>query len=356
MNFGEVLGTLEFTRAKVALISVLAVLYLVSLVAQQMQAFVILGYALGSVLIYLSSGGLVKALKSFAYHSGLSEYAAGVVSGFASGIPEAVVVILLVSSGVPALVETAVTAVVLTAGFNMLLIAVYILLAGFKSGGVIRVPKEVIERESDLLRISIVMAGLIFALGLTRGVGSFLPWEMGGFMLIAYFVYAVFLFRSGGERREIPSELIPRRETYVLLALGFLIILIAAESIRASTELVVESFHLAPVAAATLVAFVGSVPEHGIAITGGLRGEHSIGLANLLSGVTQTFLITFGAIILLTPVAVNGFLLFQLASFAGAVWLIKKSITDDQRLTADEGLFILALQVLIFILIEELRF
>ncbi|MFQ5872017.1 MAG: hypothetical protein ACE5IB_07655, partial [Candidatus Geothermarchaeales archaeon] len=109
-------------------------------------------------------------------------------------------------------------------------------------------------------------------------------------------------------------------------------------------------------AAATLVAFVGSVPEHGIAITGGLRGEHSIGLANLLSGVTQTFLITFGAIILLAPVAVNGFLLFQLASFAGAVWLVKKSITDDQKLTADEGLFILALQVLIFILIEELRF
>ncbi|MFQ5951372.1 MAG: hypothetical protein ACE5KH_04745 [Candidatus Geothermarchaeales archaeon] len=356
MNFGQVLGHLEFTRAKVALLSVLAVLYLVSFVAHQMQAFAILGYALGSVLIYVSSGGLIKALKNFAYYSGLSEYATGVVSGFASGVPEAVVVILLVASGVPALLETAVTAVVLTAGFNLLLIGVYILLAGFRSHGVIRVPKEVIERESDLLRISIVMAGLIFALGLTRGIGSFLPWEVGGFMLTAYFVYGVFLFRSGGGRRETPSELIPRGETYVLLALGFLIVLIAAESIRESTVLVVEFFHLAPVAAATLVALVGSVPEHGVAIMGGLKGEHSIGLANLLSGVTQTFLITFGAIILLAPVTVNGFLLFQLASLAGVVWLVKKSITDDERLTADEGLFILALQVLIFILIEELRF
>ncbi|MFQ5870747.1 MAG: hypothetical protein ACE5IB_01115, partial [Candidatus Geothermarchaeales archaeon] len=172
MNFGEIFGHLEFTRTKITLLSVLTVLYLLSLVAQQKLAFVILGYALGSVLIFVSSGGLVKALENFAYHSGLSKYAAGVVSGFASGVPEAVVVILLVASGVSALVETAVTAVVLTAGFNMLLIAVYILLAGFKGGGVIRVPKEVIERESDLLRISIVMAGLIFALGLTRGIGS----------------------------------------------------------------------------------------------------------------------------------------------------------------------------------------
>jgi hypothetical protein len=38
------------------------------------------------------------------------------------------------------------------------------------------------------------------------------------------------------------------------------------------------------------------------------------------------------------------------------VWLVKKSITDDQRLTVDEGVFILALQILIFILIEELTF
>lgn len=136
----------------------------------------------------------------------------------------------------------------------------------------------------------------------------------------------------------------------------FLGVIIGGELITASAESIIHRLDLSFITVAILLGALGSIPEHGIALVGAREGLTDLSLANLLAGISQAILIVFGSIALLVAVPLGDYVLFQLLAVATSLWLTKKAILDDGKLTIEGGVFILLLQILLFVLLEELAF
>lgn len=317
-----------------------------------------MGFIFGVWLITRGSEVAVEGLKGISIYLGLSEYVAGVISSLASNLPELVLASIMVfeglSQGSEALVEIAILSVIAASGFNVLLLGLLIILISWRKGA-IRIPYSAIAHESDLIRMTIVVCTLIFALGIIEGGKGFLPKEIGAFLILIYIVYMFFILK--GEHEEIkPSSIeLSRKMAWIFLILGFISIFIGGEILTESAEFILHNFHLPLVTIAILLGALGSVPEHGIALIGAKKGLVELGLSNLLAGISQCILIVLGFITLIVPVPLDGYVMFQLVSVAASLWMVKKAILDDGKLTLDEGVFILILQILLFIMLEELR-
>ena len=98
----------------------------------------------------------------------------------------------------------------------------------------------------------------------------------------------------------------------------------------------------------------GSVPEHGLALLGARGGHVELGVSNLLSGIVQSVMLIFPVIALLVPVPLDGYVLYQFLAIAVTLWIVKKSILDDGRLTIDKGVSIVVIHVLGVLLFDEL--
>jgi Ca2+/Na+ antiporter len=108
------------------------------------------------------------------------------------------------------------------------------------------------------------------------------------------------------------------------------------------------------VIAATLIGLAGSIPEHGLALIGANKGHVEMGVSNLLSGIIQSIMLIFPILALIVPVQLDGYVLYQFMAIAVTLWIVKKAIIDDNRLTLDEGLSILAIHTLGILLFDEL--
>lgn len=53
------------------------------------------------------------------------------------------------------------------------------------------------------------------------------------------------------------------------------------------------------------------------------------------------------------PVQLDGYVLYQFLAIAATLWIVKKSIIDDHRLTLDEGTSILLIHTLGILLFDE---
>ncbi len=113
-------------------------------------------------------------------------------------------------------------------------------------------------------------------------------------------------------------------------------------------------FDLHVVIAATLIGFAGSIPEHGVAVLGARKGYVEMGVSNLLSGITQSIMLIFPLLAFLVPVRLDGYVLYQFLAIAVTLWIVKKSIVDDNKLTLDEGFSIILLHSLGILLFDEL--
>ena len=113
-------------------------------------------------------------------------------------------------------------------------------------------------------------------------------------------------------------------------------------------------FDLHVVIAATIIGFAGSVPEHGIAVLGARKGHIEMGVSNLLSGITQSIMLIFPILALLVPVNLDGYVLYQFLAITVTLWIVKKAIIDDNRLTLDEGFSIILIHTLGILLFDEL--
>ena len=102
---------------------------------------------------------------------------------------------------------------------------------------------------------------------------------------------------------------------------------------------------------ALIVGFAGAIPEHGIAVVAAAKGKTDIALGNILGGILQMTLLIFGLFASIVTAPIDSFMLFQLIALAGIIWFVKRSMTDDHRLTSFEGIMIILAQLFAFLLL-----
>ncbi len=325
---------------------------LLAITRQENIAFSIAAFLLGLLLVVLTSEPVIKGFKGFSEYTGLSEYMVGVISSLASNLPETILAIFMAFS--PHLREVTILTIMLTSAFNGLLLGILVIMLTY-GGGSIEVPKEALEQDVEIMRITISFSVIILGTGLILNIfhgDPYLPWEVPVFLLLSYISYLYFMSRKSRKTAKV-LETRSKRWLYPLL-LGIIGILVSAELISSASEYFVHTLNLHVVIAATLIAFAGSVPEHGLAIIGARKGHIELGVSNLISGVVQSIMLVFPIIALIVPVYLDGYVLYQFLAIAATLWIVKKAIVDDGKLTVDEGVSILIAHLLGIILFDEL--
>jgi Ca2+/Na+ antiporter len=318
----------------------------------------ILSMVVGFAIVVLVGEPMVEGLKEFSVQTGLSGHVTGIISSLASNLPEGVMTAFMVLS--PQLREVAILTVMLASAFNGLLLGVLVVMLTY-GGGAIKMPKEGMVQDIEIMRIAIALCMIVFGAGVIMNLFSsnrsaILPIEVPIFLLLAYFSYLYFISRGVNERAEGETHGAEAhgRGWVAPVLMGLVGIVIAAELISGSSEYLVHMFDLHVVIAATLIGFAGSVPEHGIALIGARQGQVEMGVSNLLSGITQSIMLIFPLLALIVPVHLDGYVLYQFLAIAVTLWIVKKSIIDDNRLTLDEGISILIIHTLGILLFDEL--
>ncbi len=317
----------------------------------------VISLVIGLAIVILTSEPMVEGLRDFGAQMGLSPHATGIVSSLASNLPEGVMTAFMVMS--PELREVAILTVMLASAFNGLLLGILVIMLTYR-GGAIEVPKEELEHDIEIMRIGIALCVIVFGAGVILNIFSSnrsatLPIEVPIFLLLAYLSYLYFISThdhggpQGGSHEEAHG-----RGWVTPVMLGLVGIIIAAELISGSSEYLVHMLDLHVVIAATVIGFASSVPEHGIALIGASKGHVQLGVSNLLSGITQSIMLIFPLLALIVPVHLDGYVLYQFLAIAATLWIVKKSIIDDHRLTLDEGFSILVIHTLGILLFDEL--
>lgn len=343
--------------------AVLAVGLVMVVLSPEGIAYSAVALILGLAIVVMTSEPMVEGLRDFGLQMGFSPHVTGIISSLASNLPEGVMTGFMVFS--PELREVAILTVMLASAFNGLLLGLLVIMLTYK-GGAIELSKESMEHDIEIMRIAIALCGIVFGTGVILNLfntnqSAFLPIEVPIFLLIAYVSYLYFISRStaqsekkGADDGYSPGSEPHKRGWLAPVLLGLVGIVIAAELIAGSTEYLVHKLDLHIVIAATVIGFAGSIPEHGIALIGARKGHVEMGVSNLLSGITQSIMLIFPLLALMVPVHLDGYVIYQFLAIGATLWIVKKSIIDDHRLTLDEGFSILLIHTLGILLFDEL--
>ena len=322
--------------------------------------FSILSMLVGLVIVVMIGEPMVEGLGEFSEYTGLSSHVTGILSSLTSNLPEMIMTMFMIFS--PQLRDVAILSVLLASTFNGLLLGILVVMLTWK-GGSIKIPEKALENDVEVMRLAIGFSVIVFGTGIiltlnSEGGPPLLPWELPIFMLIGYLSYLFFIARGGKGGHEGHQDHLHAKEktkSFVTpILLGLIGTVIAAELISSSSEYFVHILHLNVVFAATLIGFAGSVPEHGMALIGANKGHVEMGVSNLLSGIVQSILLIFPIVALLVPVYLDGYVLYQFLAIAVTLWIVKKSIVDDGRLTLDEGVSIIVIYLLGITLFDQL--
>jgi Ca2+/Na+ antiporter len=255
--------------------------------------------------------------------------------------------------------------------FNVLLVGIVILIGARQAhSSQLKVPKAVIAVESDLMRATIVMLGLVLILGIAEYLlflqpgKEFLPREAAFILLFTYVVYIVYIFfgkslktaKAQEAEKEGPPDIhihkLSKKTTVALLIIGFAGIGIGAELITHSVEIFIEFNPTIPIIIiSVLIGASGSIPEHAIALISARKGQLYLALGNTLAGVLQSYTLIIGFIGIIAIIPLNPAIIFQLAVGVAVVYLIKTSILDDENLDVYEGIVIITVMAFSLILL-----
>jgi Ca2+/Na+ antiporter len=166
-------------------------------------------------------------------------------------------------------------------------------------------------------------------------------------------------YRATGKSVENPYLVAPTLEhphlkigaASVLVLLGIAGIAGGGYLLSTAVENMLHTTHIEVGIAALIVGFSGAVPEHGIAVVAATKGKTDVALGNILGGILQMTLLVFGAFAAIVKAPIDGFMLFQIIALAGIIWFVKRSISDDRRLTSFEGIMIIIAQLFSFLLL-----
>ncbi len=367
-------GKIEFAIAGILIAAFFYLRFFASWSGNEVTTNVLitLGLVMGAWLAFRPSEWAVEGIESFAGHRGYTAYIAGLLSSFVSNMPEAVVSGLSAYNGYvqgnETLQDIAILSVLIAAGFNMLLLGITIVIST-RGKGEMDVPKEVLKKDSVLIRWTIVALVSMFALGIidltitasTADIHTF-PREASAILFLSYVVYAISL-REGevGEANHDPEIAKPhfsRRITGILMLIGFVGIFIAGEMLTFSIETLLEEQHALVVqigdpvyVASFILGAAGALPEHGIALIAASKGKVGLAVGNLIGGVLQIVLLVAGGIGIFVPIPLDRYVLFQIVVLAGSLWFLKRNLTDDNKLDLFEGMMIILLQAYVFVLL-----
>lgn len=361
-------------REQVVALLLLVFLLLALFLFQNMLILIIAMMTFGLWLTFRGSHFAIDGLESIGAFAGLSAYVIGVLSSLASNTPEAVVSGLTAWRGImtssPELVEIAVLSVVMAAGFNILLLGIVVVISARKTG-VVKVPREVVEDDADLIRWTIVAMALLFAFGILFYVDHiihgltpdliFLPPLLGFLMLLSYVLYAVYAIKKPKPtERVIPKPRHSKRNSALLAILGFVGIFFAGYLLSEAVEL---TFNFVPwtglgiiepqriVIMALIIGAAGALPEHGIALIAASKNKANIAIGNTLGGTTQILLLIVGGAAIFLPLPLDAAVLLQFATAAGSLWFLIRAMADDEKVDIFEGAMILLMQAFVFILV-----
>lgn len=361
-------------REQVVALLLLVFLLLALFLFQNILILIIAMMTFGLWLTFRGSHFAIDGLESMGAFAGLSAYVIGVLSSLASNTPEAVVSGLTAWRGImtssPELVEIAVLSVVMAAGFNILLLGIVVVISARKTG-VVKVPREVVEDDADLIRWTIVAMALLFAFGILFYVDHiihgltpdliFLPPLLGFLMLLSYVLYAVYAIKKPKPtERVIPKPRHSKRNSALLAILGFVGIFFAGYLLSEAVEL---TFNFVPwtglgiiepqriVIMALIIGAAGALPEHGIALIAASKNKANIAIGNTLGGTTQILLLIVGGAAIFLPLPLDAAVLLQFATAAGSLWFLIRAMADDEKVDIFEGAMILLMQAFVFILV-----
>ena len=315
----------------------------------------IISISLGLILVVFVGESMVEGLEEFSVQFGLSGHVTGIISSLASNLPEGVMTLFMVLS--PHLREVAILTVMLASAFNGLLLGILVVMLTYK-GGIITLDREALEHDVEIMRIAIALCAIVFGTGIilnifSEGNNVILPKEVPIFLLLSYIGYLFFISR-GHSHETLHVHGKDNKSWVAPILIGLVGIVISAELISGASEYFVHVLDLHIVFAATLIGFAGSIPEHGLALIGARQGQVEMGVSNLLSGIIQSIMLIFPILALIVPVELDGYVIYQFLAIAATLWIVKKAIIDDHRLTLDEGLSILVIHVLGILLFDEL--
>ncbi len=363
-----------------------------------LSTFYLVGFMiLGLLIAILASEKAVEGIDVFGKRMRLTPYVSGVLSSLASNSPELVIGGFAILNGK---VEFAIAFIIIATGFNILMLGILVMLGNYQRKGPIIIPKEVIDIEVPIVRVAIVIVGSIFVYGIVLfcveifelALGAeqtipHLPYEASVITVIVYLFYLFFIIRHNLKNRDLSTlsdtqtqsdnQLGSRSLLIFTLLLAFVMIFFAGEMISSSVELFID--HGVELTEFQLAFFIGaaaSIPEHAIALLAVKHeGGIELGLGNLIAGTMQNLLLMTGLVSLFSylgavlEIAGNSFegiplihyvqgtgeipTPFLLVQF-GFAWLllfmIKSSMTDDQKLDVYEGFTITIAQVFVFVI------
>ena len=356
----------EFNIGKIDLvyIALFGLFYLYSIFIGDWGLTAVFGLFLGAWFIWKPPELAVEGVKGIGKALKMSEYNAGVISSLVSNIPEAVLVALSFYIGTVTnnieLIEISLIMILATIGVNMILIGVVILISTTKEKSV-EVPAEAIQYDTELYRfITVAMLAIIFYFiaHLIEGVPNgpiYLPRYFSAFLFASYPLYILLVPKSASGIVE--SDLTGKKGvTYFVL--GNIGIFIGGHLIVSSVEVILEHFKQTIaligepiIVIALILALIGAVPEHFVAVKSARKGNVGISLGNLLGGIAQIVLLILAGVGLFIPIPLDRYSLFQIALVALQFWFIKRSILDDNKLDRFEGVMIILFQLLAFTLL-----
>lgn len=360
-------------KTEIAMVLMLAILYLYVAFVRIPTMLVLLGIVLGGWLVFRPSEWAVEGLEGISKTIGLTAYFVGVLTSLTSNLPEAVMLGLTLWRGHvtknPAMVDIAVLTVLSSIGFNMILLGSVILLGTKRTGGSIEIPKTAIEHEIELIRFTIVALLAVFALGIidvlfsmqmneATTVTFYIPREATLLLVISYVIYILFAAKRKtiqNEKTEETSHL-PTKVYTILFLAGILGIYLGGELIVRSIESIVSEETLAiygnpTILSGLLMGGLAAIPEHGIAVISAYKGKMDISLGNLLGGISQIILLILGTVGTIILIPLDEYVLFQLLITALCMWFLKRSIVDDGKLDNFEGTMLIIVQIFVFILL-----
>ena len=352
---------------------------------------------IGLLIAVLASEKAVEGVDVLGKKLGLTPYVSGVLSSLASNSPELVIGGFAILNGQ---VEFAIAFIIIATGFNILMLGALVMLGNYHRKKPIIIPQEVVEIEVPIVRVAIVIVGSIFVYGIvlfcieifeiaTESIPTipFLPYEANVIMVSVYLLYLYFIIRHNLRNKDPETTkesaeshaLASRSFLIFLLLLGFGMIFFAGEMISSSVELFLEHSHelvltLNEFQLAFFVGAAASIPEHAIALLAVKKeGGIELGLGNLIAGTMQNLLLMTGLVSLFSYLGalleiegnslqgiplvhyVEGeipipFILVQFGFAWLLLFLIKSSMTDDQKLDIYEGFTITIAQIFVFVI------
>ena len=345
---------------------------------------VIYGFIVGTWLAFRPSEWAVTGLNSGAKYVGMSEYVAGILSSLASNLPEAVIAILLLIQG---LQLVAVVTVLSAAGFNALILGIAILIATVKKKGHIAVPEDLEKKEAPIIRWAIValimtvVFGFIEYFQVDNIQDALLTKPVAGLLAASYLFYLAYIILvkdtnkkmslKNHEDQEVSEETkditeeeteevhddhkkLPVYLTIILLVLGFVGIYFGGETLTWGVTELMEGggSGIGEIGLALILGAAGAVPEHGIAVISAAKDEIEVGIGNAMGGILQSSLLIFGILGIFVSITLHPFILLQIAAIAGSLWFVKRCI-HDKRFDVFEGIMIILLQILVFVILFE---